>query len=108
MYDLNRSEEVVLTFLPDPKWINDFAVAKVIAALKNRITELETPDPRLAEKEAEGWRWWVNPYTDFDVTTKWEGTIHGVGKPPVVLDNFTTKQAAEAACIEYFLNLTEH
>jgi hypothetical protein len=38
---LNRNEVVVLTFLPDPKWINDYAVAQVIRALKNRIDELE-------------------------------------------------------------------
>lgn len=43
LYDLNRSEEVVLTFIPDPKWVNDFAVCKVIRALKNRIHELENP-----------------------------------------------------------------
>lgn len=41
LYDLNRNESVVLTFIPDPKWINDYAVAKVIRALKNRIEELE-------------------------------------------------------------------
>ena len=41
LYDLNRSEEVVLTFLPDPKWINDYAVAQVIRSLKSRIDELE-------------------------------------------------------------------
>ncbi len=41
LYDLNRNEAVVLTFIPDPKWINDFAVAKVIAELKNCINELE-------------------------------------------------------------------
>jgi len=41
LYDLNRNEAVVLTFLPDPKWINDYAIAKVIRALKNRIDELE-------------------------------------------------------------------
>lgn len=33
LYDLNRSEEVVLTFINDPKWINDFAVAQVIRKL---------------------------------------------------------------------------
>jgi hypothetical protein len=41
LYDLNRNEAVVLTFIPDPKWINDYAVAKVIKELKNRIDELE-------------------------------------------------------------------
>ncbi len=41
LYDLNRNEAVVLTFLPDPKWVNDYAVAQVIRALKSRIDELE-------------------------------------------------------------------
>lgn len=41
LYDLNRDEATVLTFLDDPKWINDFAVAKVITELKKRINELE-------------------------------------------------------------------
>jgi len=42
LYDLNRLEEVVLTFIDDPKWINDFAVALTIRALKNRVASLET------------------------------------------------------------------
>lgn len=33
LYDLNRPEEVALTFLDDPKWVNDFAVALVIRKL---------------------------------------------------------------------------
>lgn len=41
LYDLNRNEAVVLTFLPDPKWVNDYAVAQVIRALKSKIDELE-------------------------------------------------------------------
>jgi len=41
LYDLNRSEEVVLTFIADPKWVNDYAVCKVIRVLKDRICELE-------------------------------------------------------------------
>ena len=41
LYDLNRNEAVVLTFLPDPKWVNDYAVSQVIRALKSRIDELE-------------------------------------------------------------------
>lgn len=41
LYDLNRSEEVLLSFIDDPKWVNDYAVCKVITALKNRINELE-------------------------------------------------------------------
>jgi len=45
LYDLNRSPEVVSAFLDDPKWINDYAVALVIAKLKQKISELEnSPD----------------------------------------------------------------
>ena len=33
LYDLNRLEEIALTFLDDPKWVNDFAVALVIRKL---------------------------------------------------------------------------
>jgi hypothetical protein len=41
LYDLNRNEVVVLTFLKDgdPKWINDFAVAKVIKELKRQLSD---------------------------------------------------------------------
>ena len=41
LYDLNRLEEVVLTFINEPKWVNDFAVALTIRRLKDRIGELE-------------------------------------------------------------------
>jgi hypothetical protein len=35
LYDLNRSRETVLTFIDDPKWVNDFAVSLVIEKLRN-------------------------------------------------------------------------
>ena len=41
LYDLNRDELTILTFIDDPKWINDYAVCQVIRALKSRIDELE-------------------------------------------------------------------
>jgi hypothetical protein len=37
LYDLNRSEETVLTWIEDKRWINDFAVAKVIRELKQQL-----------------------------------------------------------------------
>lgn len=33
LYDLNRGEEIALTFIDQPKWVNDFAVALVIRKL---------------------------------------------------------------------------
>jgi hypothetical protein len=41
LYDLNRNESVVLSFIPDPKWVNDYAVSQVIRKLKDKISELE-------------------------------------------------------------------
>lgn len=41
LYDLNRLEEVVLTFLDDPKWVNDFAVATVIRRLVDVLAAQE-------------------------------------------------------------------
>lgn len=41
LYDLNRDECTILTFIDNPKWVNDYACAKVIRALKARIEELE-------------------------------------------------------------------
>jgi hypothetical protein len=37
LYDLNRDEVVTLTLIDDPKWVNDYAVAKVIRELKKRL-----------------------------------------------------------------------
>jgi len=33
LYDLNRLEEIALTYMDEPKWVNDFAVALTIRAL---------------------------------------------------------------------------
>ena len=41
LYDLNRDRATVSAFLDDPKWINDYACALVIGALKNKIDQLE-------------------------------------------------------------------
>lgn len=37
LYDLNRSPEIVLTFIDDPKWVNDYAVGLVITKLKEEL-----------------------------------------------------------------------
>ena len=41
LYDLNRSDSITLTFMDDPKWINDFACAQVIRYLKKQLEEHE-------------------------------------------------------------------
>ncbi len=44
LYDLNRNEEVILTFIEDIKWVNDYASAKVIRYLKKQIEKYEAKD----------------------------------------------------------------
>lgn len=46
LYDLNRDGATILTFIDDPKWVNDYAVKMVITRLKQRLDELETPPKR--------------------------------------------------------------
>ena len=38
LYDLNRLEEICMTFLDDPKWVNDFAIALTIRKLKDELS----------------------------------------------------------------------
>jgi hypothetical protein len=45
LYDLNRLEEVCLTFIDDRKWVNDFAVALVIRKLVEQRDAAKTPQP---------------------------------------------------------------
>jgi len=53
LYDLNRSEAVVLTFIDDPKWVNDYAVGKVIRELKQQLSaERERYDQLKAKYDA--------------------------------------------------------
>ena len=39
LYDLNRDEATILTFIHDPKWINDYACMVVIRELKRQLDE---------------------------------------------------------------------
>jgi hypothetical protein len=39
LYDLNRNEAVVLTFINDPKWINDYAMVQVVRELKQQLED---------------------------------------------------------------------
>jgi hypothetical protein len=41
LYDLNRDPEVVLAYIYDEKWVNDFAVSMVIKELKRQLDENE-------------------------------------------------------------------
>ena len=58
LYDLNRSPEVVLTWIDDPKWVNDYAVQMVITELKNKVDtlqkqlDLQVPKEALGKEEA--------------------------------------------------------
>ena len=41
LYDINRNLATILTFIEDPKWVNDFALTKLLEYYYNRCKELE-------------------------------------------------------------------
>lgn len=41
LYDLNRDTATIMSFLDDPKWVNDLALTNVLKYLYNRVKELE-------------------------------------------------------------------
>lgn len=53
LYDLNRDKVTVSSFLDDPKWVNDYACALVIEALKKKIDELEAEKKEILFKYRE-------------------------------------------------------
>lgn len=50
LYDLNRNESVILAFIDDLKWINDYALVQVLREFKN---QLESKDERISFLEKE-------------------------------------------------------
>jgi len=46
LYDLNRDPEVVLAYIHDEKWVNDFAVSMVIKELKRQLDENEKKEKK--------------------------------------------------------------
>lgn len=41
LYDLNRDFGTILTQIDDVKWVNDYALSKVVIELKKRLAEAE-------------------------------------------------------------------
>ena len=54
LYDLNRSEEVCLTFINERKWVNDFAVAQVIRKLVQQRDEAIAQRAKVGEYRSTG------------------------------------------------------
>jgi len=41
LYDINRNTSTILSFLDDPKWVNDFALTKLLEYYYNKSKEQE-------------------------------------------------------------------
>lgn len=41
LYDINRCLPVIVTYIDDPKWVNDFALTKLLEYYYNKCDELE-------------------------------------------------------------------
>ena len=53
LYDLNRNEVTVLTWIKDQKWVNDYAVAKVIRKLKEELDKAQKKENKWPIGEGE-------------------------------------------------------
>lgn len=56
LYDLNRLPEVVMTFIDDPKWVNDYAVYLVIKKLKEHYDNVNGMTILTEVAKPENWR----------------------------------------------------
>lgn len=41
LYDINRNAATILTFIEEPKWVNDFALTKLLEYYYNKCKEYE-------------------------------------------------------------------
>ena len=41
LYDINRCLPVIVTYIEDPKWVNDFALTKLLEYYYNKCKEYE-------------------------------------------------------------------
>ena len=41
LYDINRDNATILTYIEDPKWVNDFALTKLLEYYYNKCKEQE-------------------------------------------------------------------
>ena len=41
LYDLNRDPATILTFINEPKWVNDYACMQVVKFLHKKVEDLE-------------------------------------------------------------------
>ena len=41
LYDINRDTATILTFIEEPKWVNDFALTKLLEYYYNKCKEYE-------------------------------------------------------------------
>ena len=50
LYDLNRSPEVIMTFIKDKKWVNDYACMLVIKKLSQKLAEHDNEIKQLIDE----------------------------------------------------------
>ena len=50
LYDINRNTATILTFLDDPKWVNDFALTKLLEYYYNKCNSLKKENKLLEDE----------------------------------------------------------
>lgn len=52
LYDMNRDLATILTFIDEPRWVNDFCLTKVLRYYHDRCEELEAKVAELTKEPA--------------------------------------------------------
>ena len=50
LYDINRDTATILTFIDEPKWVNDFALTKLLEYYYNKCNSLEEENKLLEDE----------------------------------------------------------
>ncbi|MEE3495851.1 MAG: hypothetical protein VZR06_11860 [Butyrivibrio sp.] len=53
LYDINRDTATILTFLDDPKWVNDYALTRLLEYYYARCQKLERELEKYGKEEEE-------------------------------------------------------
>jgi len=50
LYDINRNDATILTYIDDPKWVNDFALTKLLEYYYNKCNSLKEENKFLEDE----------------------------------------------------------
>lgn len=106
LYDLNRDEVTTSANLGDDRWVNDYAVARTIRALKERIRELEACQ-HLKWNHVHENQWEAAlPFGQgsYTIVSQFDSYFSACWGIHLAFGRFDTLEAAKSACQDHWLD----